>query len=322
MREKATGYEQTTTELLTVADSPLNIELIAESTAFKPALPFSFLVVTETPGGEPVEAKVAVSIYYFDEDYSQVGRQLTETVETKRGTGLLQITPPKGAVRMTVEATSGDKYAWSEVGASYSPSSSFVHVQQRDDLELVVGDTASFNVAATAEAGTFYYEVVSRGRVVFTSSARDQISFKVTPAMAPSAKLLVYQILPNSEVAADSLPFDVTGEYPQKVSASFAMPSVKPGDEVKIDVQTEGRARGEGWWRSTTPSSSWPRTGSISSRSSPSWRRSTAAAGRAARGRVIGGTTVIPGAQDTFNDAGLIVLSNKDVPEGKKIEHR
>ena len=58
--EKATGYEQTTTELITVADSPVNLQLIPESTAFKPALPFGFVLVTETPGGEPVEAQVTV----------------------------------------------------------------------------------------------------------------------------------------------------------------------------------------------------------------------------------------------------------------------
>ncbi len=34
----------------------------------------------------------------------------------------------------------------------------------------------------------------------------------------------------------------------------------------------------------------------------------------------MGGTLVIPGAEETFSDAGLIVLSNKKVPEGKEIE--
>ena len=50
--------------------------------------------------------------------------------------------------------------------------------------------------------------------------------------MAPSAQLLVYQILPSSEVAADSLPFDVAGEYPQEVTASFNVEEAKPGDTV------------------------------------------------------------------------------------------
>ncbi len=69
--EEATGYEQTTTELLTVAESPLTVRLIPESTAFKPTLPFSVMVVTETPGGEPVEATVTVDVYFLDEQYNQ-----------------------------------------------------------------------------------------------------------------------------------------------------------------------------------------------------------------------------------------------------------
>ncbi len=51
--------------------------------------------------------------------------------------------------------------------------------------------------------------------------------------MAPSAKLLVYQILPNSEVAADYLPFDVEASYPQSVEVAFSQEEVEPGDEVR-----------------------------------------------------------------------------------------
>ncbi len=73
--EKATGYEEKTTELITVAASPVNIQLIPESTAFKPTLPFGVVLVTETPGGEPVEAAVTVDISYMTEDYQEVGQR-------------------------------------------------------------------------------------------------------------------------------------------------------------------------------------------------------------------------------------------------------
>ena len=106
-----------------------------------------------------------------------------------------------------------------------------------------MGDTATFGVLTTAEARNFYYEVVSRGRVVFTGTSTKDIAFKVTPAMAPQAKLLVYQILQNSEVAADAIPFDVKGEYPQTVTASFSTEEAKPGDKVQVKVQTEGQAK-------------------------------------------------------------------------------
>ena len=78
--ETSTGYEQKTTELITVAATPLNIQLIPESSAFKPTLPFGVLLVTETPGGEPVEARVNVDVTYSGRELQpggpgeQVGR--------------------------------------------------------------------------------------------------------------------------------------------------------------------------------------------------------------------------------------------------------
>lgn len=318
--EKNTGYEQTTTELVTVAESPVNIKLITESSSFKPTLPFSVLVVTETPGGEPVEAQVSLEASYMREDYSQAGQE-TRTVQTKRGTALVEFSPPDEAVTMSIGATSGSAWASKQVIAAYSPTGSFVHVQQTGDLALSVGDRATFTVASTVAAGTFYYEVVSRGRVVFTSSARDDISFLVTPAMAPSARLLVYQILPSSEVAADMLPFDVAGEYPHDVSASFSSAEAKPGDRVDVRVQTEGPAK--------VGLVAVDRSVFILAENRLNLQAVFAELERLymqpqaelheAEG-MWGGPITIPGARETFTDAGLIVLSNKDVPEGKELE--
>jgi len=318
--EDSTGYEQTTTELVTVADSPLTLQLIPESPVFKPSLPFSIMVVSETPSGEPVEAEVELRVNYYDEDYNQVGEQDTKKVQTKRGVALAQFTPPATAVRMTVDTSSGGAYAYKEVGASYSPSGNFIHVQQQGDLDLQVGDTASFSVVSTSEARVFYYEVVARGRVVFTSSSSEDISFKVTPAMAPSARLLVYQILPTSEIAADSLPLDVKGEYPHEVTASFDVQEAQPGQEVEVQVQTEGpgkvglvavdhsvfilaenRLNLEQVFAELESLYMQPQV----ELHEAEW---------------MGGVTSIPGARETFEDAGLTVLSSKDVPEGKELE--
>jgi CD109 antigen len=318
--EKATGYEQTTTELITVAESPVNIRLIAESSAFKPTLPFSVLVVTETPGGESVEAEVMMDVYYYTEDYEEAGHE-ARRVETGRGTALAQFTPPEDAVNMMISATSGLAWANKEVTAAYSPSGSFVHVQQTGDLALAVGGMASFSVAATAEAGTMYYEVVSRGRVVFSSSAADEIAFRVTPAMAPAARLLVYQILPNSEVAADALPFEVAGEYPQEVTASFSAEEAKPGDPVEVQVQTEGRAKVGLVAVDHSVFILAENRLNLEQVFAELERLYMQPQAELHEGEWMwGGPITIPGAKETFEDAGLIVLSNKKVPEGKELE--
>ena len=166
-------------------------------------------------------------------------------METSRGAGLASAAACDKAVRMSIYASSGRRRTPRTDAAAYSPSGNFIHVQQQGTAALAVGDTARFNVVTTAEARNFYYEVVSRGRVVFTGSTTGDIAFKVTPAMAPQARLLVYQILQNSEVAADAIPFDVTGEYPQTVTASFST----DGGPAGRQGAGEGADRGSGQGR-------------------------------------------------------------------------
>ena len=110
--------------------------------------------------------------------------------------------------------------------------------------DIAVGDTVQFRVNATREARNFYYEVLSRGAVVFTDVASSpDISFTATELMAPSSRILVYQILPNNEIAADYLPFSVEAAYAHDVQVDFSEEEVKPGDHVDINVQTEGESR-------------------------------------------------------------------------------
>jgi len=241
--EKATGYAEKTSKLLTVAESPVNIQIIPESSVFKPSLPFSFLIVTETPDNKPVETKASVVVTYLDSEFQEKGRD-EKKVETRNGKTLVELTPPKESVAMVIEASTEGAQASKVLEAGYSPSGNFIHVEQISEGIPQVGAEIRFKVHSTRQAANFYYEVVSRNKVVFTDYTRsNEISFPTTPLMAPSARLLVYQILPNSEVAADYIPFEVTGDYPHTVKAEFTEEEAKPGDEAKINIKTEGRAK-------------------------------------------------------------------------------
>ena len=243
VRERSTGYVESTKQLITVAATPLNLQVIPESNTFKPGLPFSFLVVTETPDNQPLSEDVSVRIQYADKELDTF-KERTEEVTTRDGKALLTVTPPSDAVAFTLEAWADEGHASLTVNAGYSPSGSFVHLEQAGDGPFRVGDVAEFHVAATNEAGNFYFEILSRGMVVFSDySAVPTIRFTVTPFMAPGSRLLVYQIQPNSEVAADYLPFSVEAAYPHEVAVEFGEAEVRPGDEVDINVQTQGEAR-------------------------------------------------------------------------------
>jgi CD109 antigen len=318
--ERATGYEEKTTRLLTVSESPVSLQLIPEGSAFKPSLPFTFLVVTETPDNKPVESQVSVEVTYLNEKLEEISRK-SERVQTDNGLAMLTVTPPEKAVALMAEAnTSEGAYTFVALDAAYSPSGNFIHVEQASEGTLRVGDKAAFKVHSTREAANFYYEVVARGRVVFSDFSRSSdISFTTTPLMAPSSRLLVYQILPNSEVAADYIPFDVEGDLPQSVTASFSQEQVQPGDALDVLVQTQGPAKvglvavdrsvfilAENRLNLQQVFDELER---LYMEPQAELHEATPYEGVTTRG-----------AQETFEDAGLVVLSNKKVPKGKEYQ--
>ena len=317
VREKATGYEQKTTELLTIAPGEICLQLIPEGTSFKPGLPFKFLLVTETPDNRPRDAKVEISIVYLGEKFEQIGEE-TGKVWTEKGKGIFEITPPTDAVAMEVVAQAGDAHAPKFVPAGYSPSGHFIHVEQISPGKPAIGDRVEFQVHSTKEAQTFYYEVVSRGRVVFGDYTHsNRIAFQLSPLMAPSSKLLVYQILPTSEVAADWLPFEVEGGYPHGFSASFSADQTDPGGEVEIVVNAEGQSK--------VNLAAVDRSVYILAENRLNLQQVFDELERlymepqVELHEVRFPTRIVtPGAKETFEEAGLVVLTNTKVPAGRE----
>ena len=247
VREPATGYEERITRLLTVAHRPVNLQLIPESGVFKPGLTFWLLAVAETPDNSPVAADVRVRVFYYDRSFEQIAEEDRTLNTGDSGSALFDLLPPAEASGMCVEVETTALPGYGEVtclGAAYSPSDSFIHVTQSGDTALSVGDTANFRVHSTTPANRFYYEVIARGGVVFSDfTSSSDIAFALTPVMAPSARLMVYRILPDNEVVADYIPFSTSAAYPMAIAAAFSSEEVRPGDPVDVTVQTPGPAK-------------------------------------------------------------------------------
>ncbi|TFH34967.1 MAG: alpha-2-macroglobulin, partial [Dehalococcoidia bacterium] len=247
-------------------------------------------------------------------------KTVKQDVKTKNGTALFSVDPPADAVALSITAQSEGKYVERVMESSYSPSASFIHVEQVSEGVPQVGGDIEFRVNTTKEARTFYYEVVSRDRIVFSGYTQDrQFSFQTTPMMAPSSRLLVYQVLPNSEVAADYVPFKVAGSYPHDVQVSFGTDEAKPGDDVVIQVQTQGRAM--------VGLAAVDKSVFILAENRLNLQQVFAELERlymqpqAELHEVnIYPTIETKGAAEVFKDAGVVVLSNGSVPEGKQYE--
>jgi CD109 antigen len=317
--EKSTGYVEKTSRLLTVAQSSVNLQLIPEGSVFKPGLPFNILVLTETPDNKPVDSQVNLTINYLDTDFEDLDEEEKE-ISTLNGKALLELTPPEDAIALVIEASAGDAFAMKTVRSSFSPSGNFIHLEQTTEGTPQVGEKIAFRVYSTDRAVNFYYEVISRGTVAFSdyTTGRD-ISFSVTPLMAPSSKLLVYQILPNAEVAADYLPFQVEAVYPHEVSAEFSQDEAKPAEDVEIDISTQGQA--------------WVGIAAVDK------SVFILAENRLNLQQVFDElerlymepqaeihevsfypTYTVPGTEDIFKDAGVMVMTNKKVPQGKQYD--
>ena len=260
---------------------------------------------------------MSVRIQYADKELDTF-KERTEEVTTQDGKALLTVTPPPDAVAFTLEAWADEGHASLTINAGYSPSGSFIHLEQVSDGPLQVGDVVEFHVAATKEAGNFYYEVLSRGMVVFSDySAEPTIRFTVTPLMAPEARVLVYQILPTSEVAADYLPFSVEAVYPHEVAVAFGENEVRPGDEVDINVQTQGEAR--------VGLVAVDRSVYILAENRLNLQQVFSELERLYQlpqvelheGLSLSNVST-RGAKETFQDAGVVVMTNQLVPEGRE----
>ncbi len=319
--EKSTGYVEKTSMLLTVSQSALNIRLIPEGEVFKPGLAFRTLLLTESPDNSPVDTSVTVDISYLDDEFSEIDKD-SHVVTTSNGLATLELTPPDDAVAMTISTYNDDAYAARTIRAAYSPSGSFIHIQQTSEGTPDVGDKVTFRVYATDTAVNFYYEVISRGMVVFSdyTTSRD-ITITTTPLMAPVSRLLVYRILPNSEVAADYLPFQVNPVYPQQVSVQFSDDEVKPADEVDIDIQTQGRAR--------VGLAAVDKSVFILAENRLNLQQVFAELERLymepqteIHEVSFYPTYTTPGAEEIFDSAGVMVMTNKKVPQGTTYEQQ
>ncbi len=321
IREKSTGYAENTTELFTVAAAPVVLKMIPDSNVFKPGLEMGYLLIAETPDGEPVDKLVGASFTYLDENFDQI---LTKAVDfpTTNGTALLKDTAPPDAISMTLEVVGAPPLIQR---AGHSPSGHFIHLEQITTADIGVGDEVHFKVNSTREARNFYYEVLSRGAVLFSSvSAGPDIRFTANQLMAPSSRLLVYQILPNNEIAADYLPFSVKASYPHEVQVDFSEDEVRPGSGVDIGIQTQGESR----------------VGLVAVDKSVF----ILAENRLNLQQVFNelerlylepqvelhdasfidawfvDAVVTRGASETFGEAGVVVLTNKEVPSGEEFE--
>ena len=67
-------------------------------------------------------------------------------VSTVKGKTVVELTPPGDAVALTINCTAGDASAYKAVTAAYSPTASFINVEQISEGIPDVGEDIEFKV--------------------------------------------------------------------------------------------------------------------------------------------------------------------------------
>ena len=234
-----TGESQSVSQTLTVAESPSVIMIRSQIPNLKPGLSLPFLITTETPGGDPVNEAVEISIIYQKGGGNEESER--RQLNTSGGQALLEVVPPLGTYSAQIEARLRDREGTAEIylSAAYSPSDSFLYLLRTDGNDPAqLGGQVSYRVNSSLQA-TVFYEVYAAGRTIFSAfTESDEFSFAITPEMLPAARIVAYQITPESEVIADTVNLEVRGDGNIQIEASFSAEEVRPGDPVEVTVRT------------------------------------------------------------------------------------
>jgi CD109 antigen len=237
-------HDEKSTELVTIVDAAIKHQLIPLVQSITPEQPFDVALVAETPDGIALSASADVTCTFYDENWTSIGEQSTTVNFT--GVEMVRFDTPadtyRAEIRSDAEGGGASATASITIYATYSPTSSFLHIARNGDAVLQVGDVITLDVVKTHDA-TVYYDVFAKGHTVWSDTADgNQISFQTTQHMVPSAKVVAYVINPNNEISADALAFDVHFDSATGLLVGFDAVQVLPGETVNLEVQADGES--------------------------------------------------------------------------------
>ncbi|XP_060162978.1 pregnancy zone protein-like [Globicephala melas] len=136
----------------------------------------------------------------------------------------------------------------------FSPSKSYVHLEPVAGT-IACGQTQEIRahyilngqILNDEKELTFYYLIKARGSIAQSGAHVLSIkqgemkgvfsfSFQVESDIAPTAQLLIYTILPNGEVIADTEKLEIENCFPNKVNLNFSSARGLPASDINLKV--------------------------------------------------------------------------------------
>lgn len=124
--------------------------------------------------------------------------------------------------------------------STFSPSERLLHIST-STKQPKVGEYIIFHVRANYYVELFSYLIISKGMILLTgreemTSSIKTFAISLSPEMAPSATLLIYDISRAGEVIADSLTFPVNGISRNNFTVTLNNKKDKTGETIEVVV--------------------------------------------------------------------------------------
>ncbi|XP_007243924.3 complement C5 isoform X2 [Astyanax mexicanus] len=252
------------------ANAPFTLSLIATPPFIKPTLPYSIRVLVKDPLGEPVSGvgvKMRGTLTNTNQEQEPIRFQgfLNEITHSSQKDGVVYFiwnTPGHAAKADFTFETADPQYPPESQAQLQLKTEVYQSVNQRFLYIDLPSELSSFEVDSYANIKIYFsyrdylplksfnYQIVSKGKVVKfatvqrVSEKSQNINFKVTADMVPSARLLVYYILSGeqrAELVADSVWLDIKAKCVNSLDVNLAATdkAYKPKDKLQLSVKTK-----------------------------------------------------------------------------------
>ncbi|XP_053203111.1 CD109 antigen-like isoform X2 [Panonychus citri] len=229
---------------------------------FKPQMPVKTYLAVSYQDGSPllesreIQEKINVTIKFFNQQSLFYTTTRTYSMSTQyRGIWEISFDPKlelKGSRsletihRCRIEAFYMDSdnkdsaRASLDFYSSYAPTNRLVQVSTSTS-EPKVGEYIIFHVRSNYFVDRFSYAIVSKGIILTTGREEMPTNIKtfsvtLSPEMAPSSTIVIYNIARGGEVISDALTFSVNGISRNNFTISLNNQKDKSGDTVEVVV--------------------------------------------------------------------------------------
>lgn len=248
-------------------NSPYTLRLVSTSPFIKPGLPYNIQVLVKDHLDKPVSQVPVVLAEQQSFKQGMDGEDFegpNGATSDSNGIAVFICNTPAEVTKVVLKFVTADtnllpasQAELTLTAVAYeSPNQRYIYIDPpQPNSALQVGSYANIKVYSAMPSyvpiSALSYMVLSKGKVVHFGTQKflsghdnlQTLNFRVTPAMAPSVRLLVYYITyseATSELVADAVWLDVRAKCVNglQTELSYRGRSHKPQDELQLDIQT------------------------------------------------------------------------------------